>query len=155
MSDRMIKSWTIEANVEPELAFEYVSDVGKHAEWSPKPFRVEPVPALPLKVGDKFRSFGSAPGDKDHANDVEVTAVDSPRQLVLTSIDEGKRYVSTFDVEGTGSGTRIRRTVDAPRPTGLLALLFPVIFVLFIKPEVEKGMRMLQENVSNLSRVEP
>ena len=48
-----------------------------------------------------------------------------------------------------------RRTVDAPKPTGFLALLFPVIFVLFIKPEVEKGMRMLQENVSNLSRVEP
>jgi len=155
MPDRMIKSWTIEAKVRPELAFAYLTDISKHAEWSPKPFRVEPVPTLPLKQGDKFRSFGSVPGDKDHANDVEVTAIDSPRQLVLTSIDKGKRYVSTFDVEGTGGGTRIRRTVDAPKPTGLLALLFPVIFVLFIKPEVEKGMRMLQENVSNLSRVEP
>lgn len=155
MSDRMIKSWAIEAKVEPPLAFDYLTDVAKHAEWSPKPFRVEPVPTLPLRQGDKFRSFGWAPGDKDHVNDVEVTGIDAPRRLELTSIDNGKRYVSRFDVEATDDGARITRTVDAPKPTGFMALLFPVIFVLFIKPEVERGMRMLQENLGELSRVEP
>ena len=154
MSDRDIKSWTIEADVEPQLAFEYVADIAKHAEWSPKPFRVEPVPTSPPKRGDKFRSFGWAPGDKNHVNEVEVTNIDAPRSLELTSIDNGKRYVSRFDVEATVDGTRITRTVDAPKPTGVVALIFPVIFLLVIRPEVAKGMRMLQENVSKLSRVE-
>jgi uncharacterized protein YndB with AHSA1/START domain len=150
MSNRMIKSWSVEVKTQPGRAFEYLTDIAKHAEWSPKPFRVEPVPTLPLKHGDKFQSFGWAPGDKDHVNDVEVTDIDSPRRLVLTSIDDGKRYVSQFDVEATDHGARITRTVDAPKPTGMMALLFPLIFVLFIKPEVEKGMQMLQENLSNL-----
>lgn len=151
MSDRMIKSWSVEATTEPGRAFEYLTDIAKHAEWSPKPFRVEPVPTLPLKQGDRFRSFGWAPGDKDHVNDVEVTGIDAPRYLELTSIDNGMMYISRFDVEAVDGGARITRTVDAPRPTGILALLFPVIFVLFIKPEVEKGMQMLQENLSNLN----
>lgn len=150
MPERMTKSWTIDTQVAPEVAFGYVADVGKHAEWSPKPYRVDPVPALPLKPGSTFRSIGQVPGDKEHANDVEVTTVDAPRVLVLTSTDKGEQYVHRFDVQTSGGGSRITRTVDAPMPTGFVRLIFPVIFALFIKPEVDKGMRMLQENLNTL-----
>jgi hypothetical protein len=108
---------------------------------------------LPLQRGDTFRSIGCTPRDKQHVNDVEVTHIESPRLLVLTSLDQGKRYVSRFDVQPGNGGSQITRTVDAPKPQGLLRLLFPVVFVLFIKPEVEKGMRMLQENVGELDEL--
>lgn len=151
MAERTAKSWTIEAEVAPEVAFGYVADVARHAEWSPKPYRVDPAPSLPLKQGSRFRSIGQVPGDREHANDVEVTTVDAPRVLVLTSTDKGERYVHRFDVEGIGGGSRITRTVDAPMPTGFVRLIFPLIFALFIKPEVDKGMRMLQENLNTRS----
>jgi len=51
VSDRSVKSWTVEADASPEAAFQYLSDVGKHGEWSPKLYRVDPVPQLPLQQG--------------------------------------------------------------------------------------------------------
>jgi len=150
MPERMAKSWTIETQVPPEVAFTYVSDVGRHAEWSPKPYRVDPVPALPLQLGSSFQSYGSVPGDKEHANHVEVSVVDAPRMLVLTSTDKGEQYVHRFDIEALGGGSRITRTVEAPKPTGFVRLIFPLIFALFIKPDVDKGMRMLKGNLAKL-----
>ncbi len=149
MQKRMVKSWTIETTVTPERAFGYLADVEKHAEWSPKPYRVEPAPSMPLKVGCTFRSYGSIPGDKEHANDVEVTEINGPRRLTLTSTDKGDRYVHCFGVEPVDGGARITRLVDSPMPTGVVGLFFPIIFALFIRPDVDKGMRMLQENLNN------
>lgn len=140
-------SWSVEVDVSPDVAFDYLSDVSRHAEWSPRPFRVDPEPTLPLRQGDSFRSYGEIPGDKQHVNEVEVTVVDAPHRLVLTSEDRGKKYVHRFDVESVGSGSRITRTVQAARPTGLLRLVFPLVFRLFIDPEVSKGMRMLKANL--------
>lgn len=150
MTQRMSTSWTIEAPVAPEVAFAYLSDVGRHGEWSPKPYRVDPVPAVPLVQGSSFRSYGQIPGDKAHANDVEVTVVDAPRTLVLTSTDKGERYIHEFDVEASDVGSRITRTVDAPMPTGFVRIIFPVIFAVLIKPEVNKGMHMLRDNLSGM-----
>ncbi len=144
MSDRSVKSWTIESEVSPEVAFQYLSDLGKYAEWSPKPYRVDPVPLLPLQAGTTFHSYGAVPGDKEHANEVEVTVVDAPHRLVLTAIDKGERYVHQFDVEVAGRGSRITRTVEAPHPTGFVRIIFPLIFAVFINPELTKGISMLK-----------
>ena len=151
MPDRSVKSWTIEVDASPEVAFQYLSDVGRHAEWSPKPYRVDPVPELPLQQGVTYQSYGVVPGDKDHANEVEVTVVDAPHRLVLTSTDKGEHYVHRFDIEASGRGSRVTRTVEAPQPTGFVRLIFPLIFAVFINPEVSKGMNMLKSNLANLT----
>jgi uncharacterized protein YndB with AHSA1/START domain len=153
MSDRTTKSWTIETDSTPEVAFAYLSDVGRHAEWSPKPYRVDPVPGLPLQQGSTYQSFGVVPGDKQHANNVEVTLVDAPHRLVLTSTDKGEQYVHRFDVEASGRGSRITRTVEAPQPKGFVRLVFPLIFALFINPEVSKGMTMLKTNLTTAAKL--
>ena len=152
MSDRATNSWTVEVAAPPEVAFEYLSDIGRYSEWSPKPYRVEPVPSQPLEQGVTFQSFGVVPGNKDHPNQVEVTVVDAPRRLVLTSTDKGERYVHRFDVEASGRGSRITRTVEAPQPKGFVRLVFPLIFAVFINPEVTKGMKMLQANLANAAK---
>jgi uncharacterized protein YndB with AHSA1/START domain len=148
MSERATNSWTIDVETPPEAAFEYLTDIGRYAEWSPKPYRVDPVPTLPLQQGVTFESFGVVPGNKDHANQVEVTLVEAPHRLVLTSTDKGERYVHQFDIVASGRGSRITRTVEAPRPTGLVRLVFPLIFAVFINPEVTKGMKMLKDNLA-------
>lgn len=153
MSERMTMAFEIDVNAKPDVAFEYLTDVSKHAEWSPKGFRVDPAPALPLTPGTTFRTIGQIPGDKQHVNDVEVTVVDVPRRLVLTCMDQGKCYVHQFDVTPSEDGARITRTCEAPSPKGFVRLIFPVIAALFIKPEVNKGMRMLQQNLNDLAKV--
>lgn len=140
-------SWSVEVSVTPTVAFDYLCDVSRHAEWSPGPYRIDPVPPLPLHVGDSFQSFGAIPGNKQHPNQVEITVVDPPHRLVLSSEDRGKRYVHRFDVVPAEAGTRITRTVQAPRPSGLPRLTFPLLFRFIIDPEVRTGMRMLKANL--------
>jgi hypothetical protein len=53
-----------------------------------------------------------------------------------------------FDVVRTASGCEITRTVDSPKPTGVFGFVFPLLFVLLIKPEVSKGMEMLRSKLN-------
>lgn len=148
MAKRSVRSWTVEVPVSPEVAFAYIADVQRHAEWSPKPYWIDPPPPLPLSVGSTFTSHGRIPGDKDHTNVVEVVDIDPPHSLTLASTERGERYVHRFDIVATASGSEITRTVDSPEPTGLLGVLFPVLFALVIEPDVSKGMEMLRSNLT-------
>lgn len=147
---RTVKSWSIDSNASQETAFAYLADVTRHSEWSPKAYRVEMTSDGPVQLGSTFRSYGSLPGEKDHANDVEVTALEAPRSLVLTSTDSGDTFINKFDVESVGAGSRITRTMDAANPTGVLGLAFPLIFAVVVKPDVNKGLRNLQERLNAL-----
>jgi uncharacterized protein YndB with AHSA1/START domain len=148
---RTVKSWSVDTNASQATAFEYLADVSRHAEWSPKSYRAEMTSEGPVRPGSTFRSFGALPGDKEHANDVEVTVLDAPRILVLTSTDKSDQFINTFDVESVGEGSRITRTMDSPNPTGLLRLVFPLIFALVIQPDVKKGLRNLQVKLNALA----
>lgn len=146
--ERFVREWTIEAPVSPDVAFAYLADVSRHAEWSPKPYWIDPAPELPLVVGSTFTSHGQIPGDKDHTNEVEVIELDPPRTLTLKSTERGEVYLHRFDVVEAAPRCEITRIVDSPKPTGLLGLLFPVIFALVIRPEVSKGMQMLRDRLT-------
>jgi uncharacterized protein YndB with AHSA1/START domain len=133
----------------PDEVFAYLSDVARHGEWSPRPWRVEGLaPGAPVAVGTRYTSYGWLPGDKDHRNEVEVTALEAPSRLVLTSTDQGEQFVNTFTVTAQGSGSRVQRTMDMPRPGGLLGLAFPLLRAALIKPDVTKGLRNLGARVT-------
>jgi uncharacterized protein YndB with AHSA1/START domain len=151
MAERSVKAWSIEVPVTADVAFAYLADVTRHAEWSPKPYWIDPPPELPLAVGSRFTSHGRIPGDRDHVNEVEVVEFDPPHTLVLESAEMGDRFVHRFDVVATATGCEITRTVDGPKPTGVLGFVFPVLFALVIKPGVSKGMGMLRSNLSQPS----
>lgn len=130
-----------------EQVFAYLADVTRHPEWSPKPLRVEGAAAGPAAVGSRFTSVGSVPGDPEHRNDVEVTACDAPARLELVADDPAGRFVNEFAVVPTGSGCRVERTMDLPRPGGVVGLLFPLLVRGFVRPDMTKGLRMLRANV--------
>lgn len=147
---RTVKSMSIGTKASQETTFAYLADVTKHAEWSPKPYRVEMTSEGPVQLGSTFRSYGSLPGDKDHVNDVEVTVFDAPRALVLTCMDGGETFINKFDVDAVGEGSRITKTVDAANPKGALGIVFPLIFALVIQPDVNKGLRKLRTRLNAL-----
>jgi uncharacterized protein YndB with AHSA1/START domain len=136
---------SVQIQCPPAQVFDYLTDVARHAEWSPKAYRVEGMTAGQHVVeGAHYTSYGWLPNDKNHRNDVEATAVQSPRRLVLTSTDGTERFVSTFALSGAASGTVLERTMDMPRPGGLVGALFPLLIAFLIKPDVTKGLNKLK-----------
>jgi uncharacterized protein YndB with AHSA1/START domain len=148
MAERMSASWTVTIDRAPEDVFAYLADVTKHSEWSPKPFRAEGVSGA-VKTGDTFTSVGTIPGDKNHRNEVTVTECSAPTRLVLDAMDKGEHFVNSFDLQAQGGGTLVTRTMDTPKPGFPLSMVFPLIMVAFVKPDVQKGLQNLKATLEN------
>lgn len=148
MAGRSVATFTTTIDRTPDVVFAYLADVGKHAEWSPKPFRVEGVTG-PVKAGDSFTSIGAIPGDKNHHNEVTVQECAPPTRLVLDSMEKGEHFFNTFELHADGAGTRLTRTIDAPTPSFPLSLVFPLIMAAFIRPDMQKGLRMLKGSLES------
>jgi uncharacterized protein YndB with AHSA1/START domain len=134
-------TWTVTVNRSPEVVFAYLTDMSRHGEWSPRPYKIEPVEgAGEAAVGARFRSVGSIPGDKHHENDVEITRVDPPTRFSLVAYEKGQPFMHDFVLTPAADGTRVDRTVDSPEPTGFLRLIYPLIWSLVIKPAVQRDL---------------
>ncbi len=145
---RLTTSASVEIAAPPAQVFAYLGDVRRHGEWSPKPYRVENLPAgIPVTKGTRYTSYGWMPNDKDHRNEVEVTELDPPNRLVLNASERGEQFVSTFTVSPSGAGSRVVRVLDLPKPGGFVGLIFPVILNTFINPDLKKGLGKLKANV--------
>jgi uncharacterized protein YndB with AHSA1/START domain len=129
----------------PEKVFAYVSDVNKHSEWSPKPYRIEDLSG-PIAKGTTFTSYGTIPGDKNHRNDVEVSECDPPSRFALNSTEKDEHFFNTFEISAEGAGSKLTRTMDMPVPGGFTGLVFPM-FVPLIRRDVQKGLNTLKANL--------
>ena len=148
MGERSATDFTVTIDRAPEVVFAYISDVSKHAEWSPKPYRVEGSSG-PVSAGDSFISIGAIPGDKNHRNDVTVVECTPPSMLVLDSMEKEQHFINTFKVETDGAGSKVTRTVDAPKPGFPLSIVFPLIMAAFVRPDVNKGLAKLKANLES------
>lgn len=145
MADRVTVVSSVQVERPPAEVFDYLTDVARHSEWSPKAYRVEGISAGDhVAKGTRFTSFGWLPNDKDHRNEVQATEVTPPERLVLTSTESGEQFVSTFTLTPTGAGTRVERVMDMPRPGGVLGVVFPVIKAVLVQPDVNKGLSNLK-----------
>jgi uncharacterized protein YndB with AHSA1/START domain len=141
---------SVEVGKPPAEVFAYLCQVSRHGEWSPRAYRVEGIEAgVPLQQGTRYTSFGWVPRDPDHRNDVEVSEVTAPTRLVLTATDGGEQFISTFTVTPSGTGCRVQRVLDMPRPGGLIGLVFPLILAALVKPDVAKGLGRLKTNLEH------
>lgn len=146
MAGRSNSSMTVTIDRPPAEVFAYLSDVSKHAEWSPKPFRVEGSSG-PVSAGDTFTTYGVIPGDKNHRNEVTVTECTAPTRLVLDAVEKDQHFINTFDLQPQGSGTLVTRSMDAPKPGFPLSLVFPLIMAALVRPDVQKGLNNLKANL--------
>src|SRR5436305_12871433 len=127
MADRVTPTWTVTIDGPQQQVFDYLADVSKHGEWSPKPFRVEGVAGGPVAAGTSYVSYGWIPGDKEHRNDCVVTTVDAPNSLVIRSKEKDAEFVNTFRLTTKDGKTVVEREVDMPKPPGMLGVVFPVL----------------------------
>lgn len=146
MGGRVKAQVSVVVNRKRDEVFGYLADVTKHADWSPKAYRVEGFDG-PVQLGTRFTSYGWVPKDADHRNDVEVTAFDPPRKIEFTGREKGEDFLNTYVLTPQGDATRIDRTLDFPKPSGFTGVIFPLFLGGFIKPATNKGMKMLKANL--------
>ncbi len=148
MSRRMHGTVSVVIDRSPDEVFDYLRDPTRHGEWSPRPYRAEGVDG-PVEQGATFTSFGWVPGDAEHRNEVEVTGFDPPTLIEFTAKEQGENFLSTYRLSPQGSGTKVDKILDMPRPGGVGGLMFPVLFAGFIKPATRKGLRMLKDRLES------
>lgn len=143
MNGRAKAQCSVVVRRKPEEVFAYLTDVRRHAEWSPKAYRVEGVDG-PVGLGSRFTSYGWVPKDAEHRNDVEVTVFEPATRLRFTAREKGEDFLSTYVLTPQGDATRVDKLIDMPKPAGVSGAMFPLVVGGFIKPATQKGMNMLK-----------
>ncbi len=148
MATRGTVSTTIQAP--PEAVWPWVADLGKHAEWSPKPYRVELVSGDPGTVGARYHSVGWVPpNDGNHENDVEITESTPYTRFALHATDENGTFSNTFELTPAGTGTEVSFTLVFPEMSGLAKVMVPILFPLVGKRDITKRMALLKAAVES------
>ena len=150
MTTQATVSVTIQAA--PDVVWPWVADITRHAEWSPKPYRVELVSGEPNAVGTRYRSVGWVPpNDGNHVNDVVITEVVPVSRFALDARDDSGTYVNTFDLRPVADGTEVTFHIVFPPMKGLSAVMVPLLFPIVAKPDFRKRLSLLKQKVESPS----
>jgi uncharacterized protein YndB with AHSA1/START domain len=141
---------TVTIAAPPERVWPWVADIAKHAEWSPKPYRVELVSGEPNAVGSHYRSVGWVPpSDDNHENDVEITQVLPMTRFALDATDSSGTFANTFDLRAVDAGTEVTFLIVFPKMRGMSAIMVPILFPLVGMSDIKKRMQLLKQRVES------
>ncbi|HUR13953.1 MAG TPA: SRPBCC family protein [Mycobacteriales bacterium] len=142
-------TYTVTIDAPPEQVWPFIADVSKHSEWSPKAFSAELVSGETGKVGSRYRSRGWVPGEKEHANEVEIVESVPFERLALRSEDKMGAFNNSYTLRASGTGTEVSHTLVFPPLKGVSALMIPLVFPLVGKPDGRKRMKLLKQAVES------
>jgi len=127
-----------------DSAFEYVSDLSRHPEWSGG-LKIEAVEPGPIAVGKEYISHGVVAVQKDRPNRVRVSHHDPPHKFGFVSEDPDFGMVShVFTFSGQNGDVLITRTMTVGM-NPVMAFLFNVfIYPLIGGPSMKKSMAALK-----------
>jgi uncharacterized protein YndB with AHSA1/START domain len=140
-------TWTVKINAPADKVWPLIADVGRHGEWSPKPYKMEWTAGEPNAVGSGFRSVGWLPNDKHHKMQGKVTVNEPMTRFEVVSSDDGTKateWTNRYDVTSDGTTTTVVKTMAGPPTKGVGKVLFAIAFPLIVRPGVQKGMDMLK-----------
>jgi uncharacterized protein YndB with AHSA1/START domain len=149
MTTQAVESINVDAP--PEAVRPWSVDIEKHAEWSPKQYKVELVSGEPGAVGCTYRSVAWVPGEKEHKMDVLLTEVVPGERLALRADDQQGSFLNSFDLRKTDHGTEVTYQLVFPPMKGIAALVVPVLFPLVGKADIRKRMKLLKARVESAS----
>ena len=140
-------TWSVTINAPAEKVWPLVADLGKHADWSPKAYRMEWLSGDPNAVGSTFRSHGWLPNDKDHKMEGSVTASDPMTKFEVATSDDGTaatQWRNRYDLTSVGDTTTVVKTMSGPPMKGFGKIAFAIALPLVVRPGVQKGLDMLK-----------
>ena len=139
--------FSVTIDAPPETVWPWIGDLNKHADWSPKRYQATLVSGSANTVGSRYRSVGWIPGDRNHANDVEITEVVPLERFALRSVDPMGIFESRYTLHRTGSGTEVTFQLIFPALTGIARLMVPVLFPFIGRVDIRKRGALLKDRV--------
>jgi uncharacterized protein YndB with AHSA1/START domain len=144
---RIRGSFSVTIDAPPETVWPWIGHLDKHADWSPKRYQATLLSGSANSVGSRYRSVGWIPGDRNHANDVEITEVVPLERFALRSADPMGTFESTYTLRRTTSGTEVTFQLVFPPLSGIAALVVPVLFPFVGKVDIRRRGTLLKTRV--------
>ena len=148
----LVRSHQVFVHAPIQTAFDYVSDLTKHPEWSGGELKIEAVTPGPIAVGKEYRSRGEVAVQKDRPNTVQITKFEPPHKfgIVANDPDFGKvSHIFTFTEQDAGVLVKRTMTVNLNPFVALAFRLF--VYPLIGGPSMEKSMRALKAKLEDNS----
>lgn len=141
---------SVQIAVQPETAFEYVSDLKRHPEWSGGPLKIEPVSPGGIGIGSQYRSQGDVAGQKDRPNQLRVTEYQPPHRFAFIAVDpDFGNVMHEFEFTAKSGGTLMQRTVTVNMPR-FQALMFRfLIHPAIAKPMMDRALGRLKTRLES------
>jgi hypothetical protein len=144
----VVRSHQILVHVPLQSAFDYVSDLTRHPEWSDGELKIEAITSGPIAVGKEYVSRGDASIQKDRLNTVRVSQYEYPHRFGFIANDPGFGDIShVFTFSEQNGGVWIVRTMTV-NLNPILALLFGfLIYPLVGNRSMDKSMVALKKQL--------
>lgn len=140
----IIKTNEILANTSLNSAFEYVSDLSRHPEWSGG-LKIEEITPGPVTVGKEYLSHGVVAVQKDRPNTVRVSHYEPPYKFGFISEDPDFGQVShVFEFTEKNNNVLITRTMKVDMNPIMAALFNAFIYPLIGGPSMDRSMEALK-----------
>ena len=141
----LVRSHQILVHAPLQKAFDYVSDLTRHPEWSGGELKIEAVTSGPIAVGKEYQSRGEVAIQKDRPNTVQVTEYEPPHKFAFAANDpDFGKVTHEFTFTQQNGGVLIRRIMTV-RLNPMIALLFRFfIYPLIGRPSMNKAMAGLK-----------
>ena len=131
-----------------QKAFDYVSDLTRHPEWSGGELKIEALTPGPIAVGKEYQSHGEVAVQKNRPNTVQVTEYEPPHKFSFVAKDpDFGRVTHEFTFTEQNGGVLITRTMTVNlNPFVAFAFRF-FIYPLIGRPSMNKAMGGLKSKL--------
>jgi uncharacterized protein YndB with AHSA1/START domain len=142
---KAVRSHQVLVHAPLQKAFDYVSDLTRHPEWSGGQLRIEAVTPGPIAVGKEYISHGEVAIQKDRPNTVQVTQYESPHKFAFAAKDpDFGKVTHEFTFTEQDGGVLITRTMTVNlNPFVAFAFRF-FIYPLIGRPSMNRAMAGLK-----------
>ena len=135
-----------------QKAFDYVSDLTRHPEWSGGELKIEAITPGPIAVGKEYQSRGEVAVQKNRPNTVKITEYEPPHKFAFAANDPDFGIVThEFRFTEKNTGVLIERIMTV-NLNPIIALGFRFfIYPLIGRPSMNRAMAGLKERLEEKS----
>jgi uncharacterized protein YndB with AHSA1/START domain len=149
----VIRSHRIVVHAPLQVAFDYVSDLTRHPEWSGGELKVEAVTPGPVAVGKEYFSRGEVAIQKARPNTVRISEYEPPDKFGFIANDPDFGDVShVFTFTEQNGGVLVTRTMTLSLKP-IVAFLFRFFIYPWIgSPSMGKSLAALKARLEGNQR---
>lgn len=141
----VVRSHQILVHASMQSAFDYVSDLTRHPEWSGGELKIEAVTPGPIAVGKEYFSRGEVAIQKNRPNTVRISEYEPPHRFGFVANDPNFGDVPhLFIFSKENGGVKITRTMTIHLNPFMAFLFRFLIYPLIGGPSMDRSLTRLK-----------